>query len=102
MGAFIFTEKTGKIALRRGGVAGVPFVEAGALRRVADVPWGVVMTRVVVGLSCAGLSIVLLFYAVWLSAGGALGMPSLGAALGLLLIAVVTLRPGRRRRGGGL
>jgi hypothetical protein len=54
------------------------------------------MTRVV-GITCAALSVALLFYAVWLSAGGASGMPSLLAGLGLLLVAVLTLRP---QRGG--
>jgi hypothetical protein len=51
--------------------------------------------RTVVGIACAGLSVFLLFYAVWLSTGGTRGMPSLLAALGLLLVAVLTLRSGR-------
>ena len=53
------------------------------------------MTRTVVGLTCAGLSVALLFYAVWVSAGGVRGMPSLLAGFGLLLIAILTLRPAR-------
>lgn len=56
------------------------------------------MTRMVVGIFCAGLSLALLFYAVWLSAGEARGMPSLIAGLGLLLVAVMTLRPRRTNR----
>ena len=59
------------------------------------------MTRTVVGITCAGLSVALLFYAVWLSAGGASGMPSLLAGLGLLLVAVLTLRAGRTTRADG-
>jgi hypothetical protein len=55
------------------------------------------MTRVV-GVTCAVLSVALLFYAVWLSAGGAKGMPSLLVGLGLLLVAALTLRPRRRGR----
>jgi hypothetical protein len=55
------------------------------------------VTRVV-GVTCAVLSVALLFYAVWLSAGGARGMPSLLAGLGLLLVAALTLRPRRRGR----
>jgi hypothetical protein len=56
------------------------------------------MTRTVVGIFCAALSLALLFRAIRLSAGGTRGMPSLMAGLGLLLIAVLTLRPGRARR----
>jgi glucose dehydrogenase len=56
------------------------------------------MTRTVVGIFCAAASLALLFRAIWLSAGGTGGMPSLLAGLGLLLIAVLTLRPGRARR----
>jgi uncharacterized membrane protein len=55
------------------------------------------MTRVV-GVTCAVLSVALLFYAVWLSAGGASGMPSLLVGLGLLLVAALTLRLRRRGR----
>jgi len=55
------------------------------------------MTRVV-GVTCAVLSVALLFYAVWLSAGGTGGMPSLLVGLGLLLVATLTLRPRRRGR----
>ncbi|MFL6334964.1 MAG: hypothetical protein ACJ754_16755 [Pyrinomonadaceae bacterium] len=51
------------------------------------------MTRMVVGIFCAALSLVLLLRAIWLSAGEARGMPSLIAGLGLLLVAVLTLRP---------
>lgn len=54
--------------------------------------------RKVVGVSCAVLSLVLLFYAVWLSAGDARGMSSLLAGLCLLLVAVLTLRPRRAGR----
>jgi hypothetical protein len=57
------------------------------------------MTRVV-GVTCAVLSVGLLLYAIWLSAGGASGMPSLLAGLGLVLVAVLTLRPGRATRAG--
>ena len=54
--------------------------------------------RVLVGIFCAVLSIVLLAYAVWLSASASSGMPSLFAALGLMLVAILTLRP-RRTNG---
>ena len=57
-----------------------------------------VMTRMVVGIACAALSVALLFYAVWQATGGTSGMPSLGAALVLLLVAVATLRPRRLSR----
>jgi hypothetical protein len=56
------------------------------------------MTRVFVGVSCALLSVALLVYAVWRSAGMAGGMPSLLAALALMLVAVLTLRPRRSTR----
>jgi hypothetical protein len=56
-------------------------------------------TRLLVGMFCAVLSVALLVYAVWLSASAARGMPSLLAALGLMLVAVLILRPRRARRG---
>lgn len=40
----------------------------------------------------------LLFYAVWVSTTAGHGMPSMLAGLGLLLVAVVTLRPRRSGR----
>jgi hypothetical protein len=58
------------------------------------------MTRVV-GVACAVLSLVLLFYAVWASTSAGRGMPSMLAGLGLLLVAVMTLRAGRARRESG-
>ena len=51
--------------------------------------------RVLVGTCCAALSVALLAYALWLSAAMASGMPSLLAALGLMLVAILTLRPRR-------
>ena len=51
-----------------------------------------------VGIACAALSVVLLFYAVWLSSSEGRGMPSMLAALGLLLLATLTLRSGRTGR----
>lgn len=51
------------------------------------------MTTRAVGVACAALSVALLFYAVWVSQGGGRGMPSMLAGLGLLLVAVLTLRP---------
>ena len=55
------------------------------------------MTRVV-GVCCAVLSVALLFYAVWVSTSAGRGMPSMLAGLGLLLVAALTLRPGRAGR----
>jgi hypothetical protein len=49
--------------------------------------------RSLIGICCAVLSVVLLAYAVWLSAAMASGMPSLLAALGLMLVAILTLGP---------
>ena len=51
-----------------------------------------------VGMCCAALSVLLLAYSVWLSATRATGMPSLLAALVLMLIAILTLRPGHTNR----
>lgn len=59
------------------------------------------MTRAVVGMACAALSVALLFYAVWVSTSEGRGMPSMLAALGLLLVAAVTLRPRRADRESG-
>ena len=56
---------------------------------------------VLVGICCAVLSVVLLVYAVWLSAAQASGMPSLLAALGLMLVAILTLRPRRTNGASG-
>lgn len=56
------------------------------------------MTRTVVGMACAALSVALLFYAARVSTTGGRGMPSMLAALGLLLVAAVTLRPRRAGR----
>jgi hypothetical protein len=44
------------------------------------------------------LSVALLFYAVWVSTSAGRGMPSMLAGLGLLLVAALTLRPGRAGR----
>jgi hypothetical protein len=57
------------------------------------------MTRLIVGIFCALLSVALLLYTIWLAATGTFtqGLPAVMMALALFLVAALVLKPGRPR-----
>jgi hypothetical protein len=56
------------------------------------------MTRLIVGIACAGAAVILLLLPLWMAAGaGGVGILSVLLALCFLLAAVVLLQTSRRR-----